>query len=178
MFYVLWAIINIALDIYFLYVVFLVGKVLAKKIGGFAAVFFLVALLSVGGHSGANADDDIDAVTGMVKHWNFTPQDSLLKGYSASTGDVYVKTTPLAKFSFNALYGMDKVTRKHVPINAYASLVGTSIGTHWKANYINVNATDDDTKFEYQMGATTEWYLMGFLVYTGTDDYHGVVKLK
>lgn len=173
MLYVFWALLNIGLLIYFLYLFAKVAGILASKIGRFPGYFFALALLSFVCRPYSNK---FNSGTNEIKKWGFAVQDSLEQN-SLFYKIVPFKTTPISKYNIGFKYGTVKYSKKVVPLNAYSNVTGLIIGIDWIPNNIIMEPIGDGQKFHYIINATTQWRLLGFPVYTQCQDYTGTVSV-
>ena len=78
MIYLLWALINLALIIYFLSICIKAIKLVRQELGLFATVIFVIGLLSFCGHN-----NDKNSNSNQTKNWTFTSSDSLSQDMSS-----------------------------------------------------------------------------------------------
>ena len=173
MIYLLWALINLALIIYFLSICIKAIKLVRQELGLFATVIFVIGLLSFCGH---NNDKNKNSNSNQTKNWTFTSSDSLSQDMS-SLLDVKLQDNLISKYEITIDYGKDK-NNINVPISAFPSTNGFTAGTEWKPISISVYKTNDNTKFQYYVAGYIEWNLLGVNVYTQNKMFEGTVSIE
>ncbi|WP_282334855.1 hypothetical protein [Pinibacter soli] len=151
-------------------------KLVREKWGLFASIVFVFGLLSFMGSSN-NDKSNKEPNSNQIKTWKFTPEDSLDKKATFST-IVKLEQTLVSDYQLHVTYGQDQQKHLNTPISASAWRTGLVSGTNWKPEFINVNQTDDNTKFEYFVDGTVEWKLLGMTIYSQPKLYKGFVSAK
>ncbi|MFC3811431.1 hypothetical protein [Lacihabitans lacunae] len=176
MMYLLWALINIGLFLFFIAVSFKATILLREKLGLFASVIFVFGLLSFIGHS-SNDNENKESNSTQIKTWEFANGDSL-KINGTDFLHIDLEKTLFSKYELRLKYGKDKERNLVIPISAYSSNSGFISGTNWKPFSININATNDKNKFEYMVLGIVEWKILGIAFYFEPKDYTGFLVTK
>lgn len=105
MVYLIWGLLNLGLVIYFLVLCFKATKLVREKIGLFAAVFFVLGLLTfivqpVKDNYGKGQNSN------RLNSWIFASEDSL-KQYSISALDIDLEKNLISKKHLEIMYGKD-----------------------------------------------------------------------
>jgi len=160
----------------FLVICFRATKLVKEKIGLFAAVFFVLGLLSVLGqpakdsyNKGANSNE--------INSWFFASEDSLSR-YATYFVQIILEDNWISKKNLGVKYGTDKQGLTNIPISAYSTITGFTSGTIWRPNTIKVYTTDDNNKFQYFVVGIVEWKLLGATIYTQSKRFKGIVSTK
>lgn len=173
MIYLLWALINLALIIYFLSICIKAIKLVRQELGLFATVIFVIGLLSFCGH---NNDKNKDSNSNQTKNWTFTSNDSLNQEMRSFLR-VKLQNNLISKYEITLDYSKDK-NNVNVPISAFPTTNGFTAGTEWKPVSISVYKTHDNTKFQYYVAGYVEWNLLGVNVYTQNKIFEGTVSTE
>jgi hypothetical protein len=176
MLYLLWALLNIGLGVFFIVVCFKATRLIREKIGLFAAFIFVFGLLSFMQYSNSDKDNSVPH-SNYAKTWKFISQDSL-HGGSNTFIDIQLEKTWISKYGLRIQYGKDKQLQNNIPVNAHTLNTGFRSGTSWEPISIIVNRTDDNQKFEYEVDGTVTWKLLGFTIYTQLKSWKGIALLK
>lgn len=168
MLYLLWALLNIGLLIFFIAICFKAAKLVRKEVGILATIVFVFGLLSFAGIS-PNSNE--------VKSWTFNPQGNLPNNSISYTPPIVLEKTLICNYDLKIAYRQDKNTNLNVPFKAFSSREGFICGTNWRPFSIIVNKTKDNSKFEYQVGGIIEWSLLGFTIYSQTKWYKGFATI-
>ena len=176
MIYLLWGLLNIGLFIFFIAICFRATKLIREKIGLFAAIIFVFALLSFIGHSN-NDNDNKEPNSNQIKTWKFETKDSINRNATYLL-DIDLEKTLVSKYELGIKYGKEKEGTINIPISAYSSITGFISGTTWKPISIIVNRTTDNNKFEYVVDGVVEWKLFGTTIYSQLKEYKGIALTK
>jgi hypothetical protein len=166
--YLIWGLLNVVLLIYFLTICFNAIKLVRREIGLFAAIVFVIGLLSF--CSRQNNDDE---VKNSNKTWTFTSEDSLTQKPTSFLRHELERNL-ISRYVLEIIYRKDR-NNINVPISAYTSTNGFTIGTNWRGESIIVNKTNDNNKFHYYVSGVVEWHLLGMTVYTQLKKFDGTV---
>jgi len=176
MIYLIWGLINIALIVYFLVICFKATKLVKQKIGLFAAVFFVLGLLSLLGKptkdsysSGFNSN--------KMNSWNFASEDSLNLNPIFSL-NVELEENWISKKFLRIRYGKHIQSQINIPINAYTFTTGYTGAIIWKPNSIIVNRTEDNNQFQYLVHIDVNWKLLGTTIYTQFKRFDGTISIE
>jgi len=173
MMYLIWGLLNIGLLIYFLTICFNAVKLVRREIGLFAAIVFVIGLLSF---CSRQNDDDKATNSNKTKTWTFTSEDSLTQKPTSFLRHE-LESNWISKYDLEVIYRKD-TNNINVPISAYTSTNGFTIGTNWRGESIIVNKTDDNNKFYYHVNGVVEWHLLGMTVYTQLKTFKGTVSTE
>ena len=175
MLYLLWALFNLGLIIYFIVICFNATKIIRDKYGIAASIIFVIGLLSFVGNSNRDLDNN-EIKSNLIKMWNFNSVDTLQDG----TKLIYVdlERTLISKYRLGIHYGRSKMQQQYVPLSAYTINEGFESGTKWKTSSIVVNPSLDGQNLEYELYGTVKWCLLGVTLYTESKHWKGVVNIK
>ena len=168
--YILWSLLNLVLLIFFIVICFKATKLIREKINLFAAVFFVIMLLSlIGKNNEPNSNQN--------KTWKFNSEESI-KAYPTNYLDIIMEKTLVSKYVLGINYGIEKQGGKNIPISAYSQTLGFANGTIWKPISIIVNKTKDNNKFEYSVFGSVKWKLLGTTIYSQSKNYSGTATIR
>ncbi len=176
MLYLLWAILNIGLFIFFIVICFNATRLIKEKFGILTSIVFVFGLLSFFGRSNADKDNK-EPNSNQIKTWKFASSDSLDKGSNVFM-DFDLEKTLISKYSLGISYGKDKKLQNNIPVSANIQTTGFESGTSWKPISIIINCTDDNQKFEYEVDGTIKWSLLGMTIYSQPKHWKGVAVFK
>ena len=176
MLYLLWALLNIGLFIFFIVICFNATKLIKEKLGALTSIVFVFGLLSFIGRSNTDTDNK-EPNSNQIKTWKFNSLDSLDKGLNFFI-DIDLEKTLISKYSLGICYGKDKQLQNNIPTSANTWTTGLESGTNWKPISIFVNRTDDNHKFEYEVDGTIRWSLLGMTIYSQRKNWKGIAVLK
>lgn len=168
--YLIWGLLNIGLLVYFLSICFSAVKLVRREIGLFAAIVFVIGLLSFCNRQ--NSDEEMKN-SNKTKMWTFTSEDSLSQKPTSFLRHELGKNL-ISRYDLEIIYRKDS-NDINVPISAYTSTNGFTIGTNWRGESIIVNKTNDNDKFHYYVTGIVEWHLFGITVYTQLKKFDGTV---
>ena len=174
MLYLFWALLNVALSIFFIAICFRATKLVREKFGLFTSLVFVLGLLSFMGNSNNN---NRQTNSGQLKIWSLPSNDSSNKNATFSSFIVLEKTW-ISQYEVMVGFHKDEKEQLFTPVDAYFSTSGLISGTTWKPLRIEVNKTKNDNEFEYFVTVTVEWKLLGFSIYSQQKDYSGIIKPK
>ena len=176
MIYLIWGIFNLGLFFYFIYICFKVPKLIKEKIGLFAAIFFVLGLLSFISQP-KNEKFGSKLENGQNNEWKFNENDSL-EGYSKYVRNITLEKTLISNFTIGIEYGQSKHSKLYIPRSANSSMTGFISGIKWNPTAISVKTTNDNNRFQYFVDGIIEWKLLGATIYTQLKTYNGYVTIK
>lgn len=176
MLYLLWALLNVGLFIFFVIICFNAAKLTKEKSGVLAAIVFVFGLLSFVGKNNSD-NDNMEPNSNQIKIWKFNSPDSLNQGSNTYT-IIDLEKTSISKYSLGISYGKDKELKNTIPISANTFNTGFQSGTSWKPTSIIINGTDDSTKFEYKVDGTVNWNLLGMRIFAQPKHWKGIAVLR
>ena len=175
MLYLLWALINIGIFIFFILTCIRATKLIREKFGLFAAIIFVFGLLSF--VSGPSEDNNEKRSQINPSHTRFNADESI-EGYSGRFATIRLERNLVSSYGLMISYGISKEDRLNIPVTASSHTIGLVSGTKWIPASIIVNQTDDDKKFQYQVVGTVEWRLLGYTIYSQSKNFKGTVVIK
>lgn len=164
--YILWALLNIGLFVYFLFICLQGLKLIREEIGLFAAIIFVLGILSFRSYN-----DNKNPQPNQHKKWQFATKDSLALNEIKHL-NVDLENTVMSSYLLNIHYGKDKNQMK-IPISAYSSTSGFIVGTIWKPEVVDVEVTANNTKFKYWVNGVVDWKLFGLKLFSQSKTYKG-----
>ncbi|MHB8208982.1 hypothetical protein [Mucilaginibacter sp.] len=175
MLYLIWCLLNVGVFLYFVLICFEAIKIIRERIGVFAAVIFVLGLLSFTNQS--NSDDEhMESKSSNVKTWRFLPQDSLATTQRYSVIVMYEKTF-VSNYNLEIGYNLDEKTNAVIPIDACSYLTGIICGTVWKPTSIAVNKTPAGNKLTYVINGVVDWKLLGLTLDSQPKQYSGTTLI-
>ncbi|MGA0556795.1 hypothetical protein ACO2Q8_09105 [Larkinella sp. VNQ87] len=126
MLYVLWAIVNIGLFIFFVKLCFQATRLLREKSGILASVVFVVGLASVVRYSGSNAELTAKSNREARKS-KMVAIGELVPGTLKQTY-ILLAENPVSTLSLGVLYGKDTSAYKTAIYDAFSSRTGFTSG--------------------------------------------------
>ncbi len=175
MLYLIWALLNTAIFIFFLVTCFRATKLVREKLGMLPVIVFVFGLLSFMSNADSE-NDNKEPGSSQLRTWKFTALDSLDENSTAII-NVDLEKTWIVDYQLGIKYGKDKKGISNIPISAYSSANGWVVGTNWRPSSIIVN-TNEQNQLEYEVNSTLEWKLLGMTVYAQPKNYNGTASLK
>lgn len=181
MLYLFWALLNLALFLFFIFTCLKATKLLREKFGIFASIVFVFGLLSFVGNPDNNNDNKSPG-SNQLNTWNFYSPNSLnpldsLRANETSFFSVNVDKNIISKNDLIISYNRDQ-QGLNSPVSASFATSGLMMGTYWKPRAIMVNRTDDNNKFEYIIIVEVQWKLLGATIYTQAKELDGIAIIK
>jgi hypothetical protein len=176
MIYLLWALLNIGFFIFFIFICFNATKLIKEKFGIFTAIVFVLGILSSGGRHDFDKDN-MEPNSNHPRTWKFNSSDSLDKRLN-NFQNIELEKNLISKYNLLIDYGKDKQMKNNIPISANTNRTGFVSGTSWEPISINVNTSDDNQKFEYEVIGTIKWNLLGMTIYYQSKHWEGNVVIK
>lgn len=173
MLYLLWALANAYILIFFLIICFKAGRLVKNNIGRLATVVFSIGILSFTLMPGSS---DIDTKKSKPDNWEITPIDQILDNTTKNVR-VVIEKTPAITQELVIIYGVKKGSGKHVPIRTFIITNGWEMGSEWKAEAVTVTGWGLSNQFEYDIYATVDWKLLGSRIYRSPKHYRGFVQI-
>lgn len=173
MFHLIWAILNIALFVFILYICIRLTRVINKRYGLLAAFIGVMLLMSA-----INKDRDSERnrkADNKYGRWEFNNKDSAEQN-SVKFASVTIDRNWMNMQNLHFTYGTVQQGRQILPIDASTSEEGWGNSTEWQPHYILVSA--DSQRLHYQVLVTVKWQLLGIQVYSQVKSYNGSVLLR
>ena len=171
MLYVLWALLNLGLALYFIRLCFRATKLIRINLGLFASIVFALGLLSFIGSSGSKNVSE-NSANNQAKKWTFTPENVLVSNTKKFTR-VSIDKTLLSTTDLVVLWDREKASTRSVPIEATSTTAGFATGHTWKTTFIRVDTTSTVGKLSYAVEGLLEWNLLGASIYVQPKTYTG-----
>ena len=176
MLYLFWALLNIGLFIFFVFICFKAAKLIKEKFGILATIIFVFGLLSFVGHSD-DEESNNKPNTNFIQTWNLRTSDSLAETYTSFV-EVELEKTLISKYRLGIGYNKDSLTRNSIPVSAFSDVIGFQSGTNWKPVSIIVNQSTGGRTFEYEVYGIVGWRLLGMTVYHQSKHWKGTAMLN
>jgi len=174
MLYLLWAILNIGIFLFIILLSVKTFKAIRERVGLVAAIIFVVGVASLIGFDSAG---NVGNGSQPTSNWNYNA-DEKTERYSARFTTLVLSNNLISKYGLSIYYGKSKEDQKNIPINSFSFVSGLTSGTKWIPSSANVNTTDDNKKFQYEVNGVIEWRLLGFLIYSQDKTFRGIAELK
>lgn len=166
----IWAILNIAIILYFIILCFKAVKLIRDNIGIFAAVVFSFVLLSFITNPKKDKDTESQSLRfDSKKQENKEVIKPFLNTYLSKTT---IDEDLISTINLTVMYDAKKV------LSANVNKTGFTGGTTWKPSFIDVQKIDNKNKCKYIIYGVNEWRLAGFLLYSQSKNYEGITELK
>jgi hypothetical protein len=174
MLYLLWALLNIGLFLFFVAACVKATRLVREHFGLLTAIIFAVGLLSfVSGSGRKNKSENGES----TPSWTFAPEETVDRN-----GRMPIKAelekTPVSRCVLTITYGKDRQTGANVPVRAFVGIEGLISGIAWDPAFVIVNPTEEAKRFEYYVSTTVEWKLLGATVYSQPKEYKGFVTFR
>jgi len=168
MIYLVWAILNIGLFLFFVFVCFRATKLIKEKLGLFASIIFVFTLLSF-----VDAPNSSEQKLGETFDFNLDKDEN--KTYNNKRSEHVTLDNNLIFFiNLNMVYNknVDTIT----PILAGSAMSGLVAGHRWKAQTVTANVVGQTIK--YTVDGLIEWKLLGLNIYTQSKTYTGSIDTR
>lgn len=174
MLYLLWAILNVGLFLFFIAICFKATKIIREKLSLFASIIFVFGLLSFVSSSGNN-DGGIINGRNQVEKWKLSSGKEISPSSSNYT-DISIDKTLLSTINLGVSFGKEKTSNKNIAIEANSIMTGLVCGQEWKPLSISVDPAAINGKFKYIVIGTLKWKLLGTTFYSQTKIYSGFIR--
>lgn len=168
--YILWALFNIGLFVYFIFICLQGLKLIRENIGLFAAIIFVLGILSF-----KNYNDNINPQPNQHKKWQFATKDNLNINETNHL-NVVLENTVMSSYVLHIYYGKDR-DQINIPTSAYSSTSGFIVGTIWKPEVVDVQVAANNTKFKYWVSGVVDWKLFGLTLFSQPKTYKGTTLI-
>lgn len=167
----IWAILNIALLLVVIAILFQVTERIRQKWGYFSAgIIFLLGLTLISSTNKARTD--------KTHIWSSTIVDSLGKRDQFNT-TVVVHKTGFSKYLLLVQSKESDSTHAAEPYKAQVITEGVSIGTSIEPFYISIEKNKKNSDYTYVIDATIRWTLLGIpIYYYQQKTFNSTFKLK
>ncbi len=171
MLYLLWALLNIALICYFLFLCFNAVKLVRERLGLFSAIALAIGFLSLS-YTSPESKTETKKISGTwengfdsippIKRERITKTltDNIM--FSIDLRLQYVKDDSLGTIPVFASFGLD----------------GTTMGLEWQSESINIAASDNRKRVHYTAYGTLKWKLLRGVAYSQNKFFEGDIDLE
>ncbi|MFD1140313.1 hypothetical protein ACFQ4C_04305 [Larkinella insperata] len=164
-----WTLLNIGLIIFFLVICFRATKLIREKMGLFAAVIFVVGLLSASSSRVSNVRENKQTKTfGVDAGSNLLPAPHRV-------GRSTLDENWVNRIELMVETGTDSTSGQAVVISANTYLSGLISGYIWEPRLVSVKATKDHA-IAYGVSGTIHWKLLGVTVYDESKYLSGTLE--
>jgi hypothetical protein len=168
MIYLAWAILNIGLFLFFVFICLRATKLIREKLGLFASIVFVFALLSFV----SSSDGDHQK---LGESFNFKLDKQEIENYSNKIA--YARLDNNLIFSINLTIAYNKSEDTLITAtSANSGMAGLVAGHRWKPQNVTVSVVGQTIK--YVVTGSVEWKLFGLNIYTQNKIYTGSVNAK
>ncbi|RPD48282.1 hypothetical protein [Paracnuella aquatica] len=174
--YLLWTICNIALLLFFIYVCFRATTVIREKIGGLAALVFVIGLLSF-----ANRNKDLDST--LVPNQQYpnsfvqqTNRDVLPK--SEASAQVVIADYVGTDLHMSVGFSRTGTQQAMAATRVYFSFEGMVGGHQWQPREVSFNRNAENGTINYAGNGLLKWCILSIPVYTQNKSFTGVINLQ
>lgn len=176
MFLILWALLNLLLLIYFIYLSFQAVKLLKEHKGWLSAILFAIVL---GAYlAGIPVAKEVEGKYNIKeKSWVLSPNDSL-EGSSRELHEIILEKNVISSYTVFLHSGKAKEQLHYIPADANIVTVGLSMGTSLYPTYVLFRPTEKKNEYQYEIQATLSWSLINIPVYSQHKSWTGTIRLK
>ncbi len=167
MLHILWALINVGLSVYFIFICVKATKHIKQKVGLIAAIVFLVFLFSF--MKNLNEDNNNE-----VRKSIFSDSSEITSG-KTSYANLILEKTSISQYELHLIYGKKVGSEIITPIHADSGMNGWVLGVVWRPLEISVDP-ELKNKLKYSVNGVVEWKLLGLTVYSQPKFYKGYVE--
>jgi len=176
MLYLIWALLNIAILVFLILACIKATKLIREKFGLFAAIVFVIGLLSF--VVGADSDqENKQSGPNQMTAWKFTPERNM-ETNSTRFQILTLQRNLISGYELVIRYGKNKQDQLNTPVDANSWTIGLVTGTKWKPSSIIINKTEDNNRFQYSVNGTVEWKLLGITIFSQPKEYNGTASIK
>lgn len=175
MFQLLWAILNIGIFIFFIFVSVKATKLVREKMGVVAAIVLVFGLLSFISRK-AEAPNN-EPGTSRLRTWKFVTDTAPYSKDSKSIDIVFDKNI-LSKSVLSVRYGMDQQSGLYKPLESHTYITGLVAGTSWRPVLVQVSMTAIPNEFTYEVNGVIEWKLLGTTIVSQARDWTGKFEIR
>lgn len=175
MLYLIWAILNLGILVYFFVTFIDAAKLLREKRGWLPATVFVFALLSAFLHSNMKKDGIQRPAYQDVYEGDFVSLDTLSRRKSYI--EVDLENNWIAKKLLIITYGKGRQGQVNIPTHANSTTMGFWAGTTWTPTSINVSRTADNDTFQYVVLGEVRWQFIGWTIYTQKKKFTGLAAV-
>ena len=133
------------------------------------------SLLSFAGQSD-DVNNQVIKNTSRIKIWTFCSDDKVEP--NTINKDCVIEKLSVFQINLGLTYGLDKVTKQNVPINAYSITTGLIAGFKWMPSMISVIKSENNKGFNCYVNGTLEWKLFGMTIYSQPKALSGFIETK
>lgn len=167
----IWGILNAAIFLYFLFILFKAIALVRNNIGLFAAIVLIIGSVTF---FRVSLPDQVDK-----KEWVLNPIDSLDQNQADKQFMGFeVENNLVSKNILFLEYVRFKEGKKYIPLKASATTNGFISGVKWLPLSIIINETQQKNQFEYIIDGETKWSLLGINVFSRSKSYKGLISLR
>jgi hypothetical protein len=165
-----WAILNVAIFIFFLVRLNKLSAGIRRKKGmGNMLLFLGVVFCAIPGNLKQHKH--------QTKDWQFAKRENLQPNKGGMISAVIGKTS-LFRYNLTIGYGLDKASGKRLPEDASAHSTGIYAGTQWRPTHIWVKPTASNDRFYYEVFSELKWSLLGITLYTEDLTHKGFIEIN
>lgn len=168
--YILWAIINVALWVYFFYILYHSILTIKEKLGWGA-----VALLFFGLQCNTNNNQTETKTDSWVKD---KKNNSITGNKAVLDKIIEVEKNWLLTKSLHVSYLRDYDTKENSILSAYTSIDGWQVATRSTLDILSISPNEKGDISFYTLQEETKWYLLGMQIFTNAKPYNGLINLN
>ena len=165
---------NVGLFIFFIILCFKATKLIRENLGIFAAIIFVIGLLSFISNSGKNNAPNNNAKD-ETRKWRFYPGDSIAPNMSKFTSKVIDENLGF-KLNIGVVFSEHLSTGNIVPAKASSFMTGFVIGYNWNPTVISIIPTTIKGQYVYDVNGVFEWKLLGLTLYSHIKRFSGAIN--
>lgn len=170
MVYLFWALLNIALLIYFIKTCIKASKTIKESMGLLSLLFILFGLWSF-----MKSPDAISHANNTTAKTRMQQQPDSIP---ISTISVTLEKTLLAEHLLYIDYQKNNQSQLYSAVKTYCTTNGFIVGTQWEPVVVKVENTDQANFFRYEVRSKLDWQLLGAVVYKQEKVYRGLAKIE
>lgn len=168
--YILWAILNVGLWIYFFYILYHSILTIKEKLGWGAIVLLYMGLQCNPNNSEPQSKKD---------SWSKDKTTHSLTGNVMSLDKtIEIEKNWLLTKSLRFSYLRNSDTKENSITSAYTAIEGFQVSTRSTLEILSIIPNEKGDISNYSLQEETKWYLLGILVLTNAKPYEGIINLK
>ena len=168
--YILWALINTALWVYFFYILYHSILTVKEKLGWGAIV-----LLFMGFQSNTN-NNQIETKTDS---WVKDKKNNSFTGNKAVLNKIIeVEKNWLLSKNLHVTYLRNYDTKENSILSAHTSVEGWQVSTRSTLDILSISPNEKGDSSFYSLQEETKWYLLGLTILTNAKTFQGYIDLK
>lgn len=170
--YILWAILNVALWLYFLYILYHSILTLKEKLGWGAIVLLFMGLQC---NTYDNETETKKNSEGLAKNKN---NNSVSENVEVLDKKIEIEKNWLLTKNLHVCFLRNYDTKENSIISAYTSIEGYQIGTKSTLDIVSIDTNTTGNLSHYTLQEETKWFLLALNILSNAKVFNGNINLK